>query len=170
MRIRNQTSRIWRESAALGEHDMNELKEKLKSILSPLIQESKIEFVDLDIKGTGPYSILRIYVDKPGGITLEECARLSSKLSDFLDVEDLIPHRYILEISSPGLDRPLISTEDFARKIGEKVKVFLKEPLGKKIELEGKIKDLKEGKLFLDEKGEEQIVPLEKILKGKITF
>lgn len=149
---------------------MKELEEKLKGMLSPLIDDNKIEFVDLEIKGTGPYSILRIYVDKPGGITLEECAQLSSKLSDFLDVEDLIPHRYTLEVSSPGLDRPLISEKDFSRKMGEKVKIFMKEPLGKKIELEGKIKDLKEDKLFLDKEGEEKIIPLEKILKGKIIF
>jgi ribosome maturation factor RimP len=149
---------------------MKELKEKLKGILSPLIQDNKVELIDLEIKGTGPYSILRIYVDRPGGITLDECARLSSKLSDFLDVEDLIPHRYTLEVSSPGLDRPLTSEKDFSRKIGEKVKIFLKEPMGKKNELEGQIKDLKEDKLFLDEEGEEKIVPFDKILKGKIIF
>jgi len=135
-----------------------------------LIQDNKVELIDLEIKGTGPYSILRIYVDRPGGITLDECARLSSKLSDFLDVEDLIPHRYTLEVSSPGLDRPLTSEKDFSRKIGEKVKIFLKEPMGKKNELEGQIKDLKEDKLFLDEEGEEKIVPFDKILKGKIIF
>lgn len=135
-----------------------------------MIQDNKVELIDLEIKGTGPYSILRIYVDRPGGITLDECARLSSKLSDFLDVEDLIPHRYTLEVSSPGLDRPLTSEKDFSRKIGEKVKIFLKEPMGKKNELEGQIKDLKEDKLFLDEEGEEKIVPFDKILKGKIIF
>jgi len=135
-----------------------------------LIQDNKVELIDLEIKGTGPYSILRIYVDRPGGITLDECARLSSKLSDFLDVEDLIPYRYTLEVSSPGLDRPLTSEKDFSRKIGEKVKIFLKEPMGKKNELEGQIKDLKEDKLFLDEEGEEKIVPFDKILKGKIIF
>lgn len=135
-----------------------------------MIQDNKVELIDLEIKGTGPYSILRIYVDRPGGITLDECARLSSKLSDFLDVEDLIPYRYTLEVSSPGLDRPLTSEKDFSRKIGEKVKIFLKEPMGKKNELEGQIKDLKEDKLFLDEEGEEKIVPFDKILKGKIIF
>lgn len=135
-----------------------------------MIQDNKVELIDLEIKGTGPYSILRIYVDRPGGITLDECARLSSKLSDFLDVEDLIPHRYTLEVSSPGLDRPLTSEKDFSRKIGEKVKIFLKEPMGKKNELDGQIKDLKEDKLFLDEEGEEKIVPFDKILKGKIIF
>jgi ribosome maturation factor RimP len=164
LRIRNETL------PTLGRYDMKELKEKLRRTLSPLIQNTEVELIDLEVKGSGPYSILRIYVDKPGGITLEECAQLSSKLSDFLDVEDLIPQRYTLEVSSPGLDRPLISEKDFARKIGENVKVFLKEPLGKKIELEGKIKDLKEGKLVLDEEGEEKRIPLEKILKGKITF
>ncbi|KPK99611.1 MAG: hypothetical protein AMJ90_09225 [candidate division Zixibacteria bacterium SM23_73_2] len=149
---------------------MEEIEDEIKRMLLPLIQKQGYELVDLKLKGSGPPSVLRIYVDKAGGITLDECARLSKKLSDYLDLEDLINHRYTLEVSSPGLDRPLVTEGDFRRKIGEQVKVFLKSPLDEKTKLEGKIVDFKDGKVFLNKGKEVEVIPLEKIQKAKILF
>jgi ribosome maturation factor RimP len=157
---------------------MGNLTKELKEKLSPLVKEENLELVDLEFSSGGPRSILRIYVDKPGGVTIDDCADLSRKISDFLDMEDLIPHRYSLEVSSPGLERPLINREDFIRRKGEKVRVFLKEPIEGKWELAGEIKNLQEETLYLstklegDEPGEteERAVPLNKVLKAKIIF
>lgn len=149
---------------------MKELEDKIKKSLLPLIEKEGFDLVDLELKGFGSTSILRVYVDRAGGITLNECAKLSGKLSDYLDLEDLIPHHYTLEVSSPGLDRPLTSEGDFKRKIGEKVKVFLKSPLEEKIEFEGKIVNFQDKKVFLDKGEEIKVIPFEKIEKAKIVF
>jgi ribosome maturation factor RimP len=157
---------------------MSNLTEKLKEELLPLVKEENLELVDLEFSPGGPRSLLRIYVDKPGGVTIEDCANLSRKVSDFLDMEDLIPHRYNLEVSSPGLDRPLTKKEDFVRRRGEKVRVFLKEPVDGKLELVGEIKSFQEETLYLSTKpqgaqsyeNEEKAVPLSKVLKAKIIF
>ncbi len=149
---------------------MKELEDKIKKQVLPLIEKEGLELVDLVLKGSGPTSILRVYVDRAGGITLNECAKLSEKLSDYLDLEDLIPHRYTLEVSSPGLDRPLVSEGDFKRKIGEEVKVFLKSALEEKTEFEGKLVDFQDNKVFLNKEKEIKVIPFEKIEKAKILF
>jgi ribosome maturation factor RimP len=150
----------------------------LKEKIQPLVEEDGLEIVDLEFFEGGPASILRIYVDKAGGVTVAQCANLSRRIGDFLDIEDLIPHRYMLEVSSPGLDRPLVYGADFKRKIGEKVKVFLKEEVGGKMELVGKIKNLEGENLRLlvqspasgVHEGAEEIIPLKKVAKAKIMF
>jgi ribosome maturation factor RimP len=150
------------------------LKEKIK----PLVEEEDLELVDLEFFKGGPQSVLRIYVDRAGGVTVDQCANLSRKLGDFLDIEDLIPHRYMLEVSSPGLDRPLTKDADFRRKIGKKVKIFLKEKVGGKTELVGKIKNLEGETLFLliestkagSNEEKEEVIPLNQVAFAKIVF
>ncbi len=158
---------------------MIDLREKLKERLLPLVKEENLELVDLEFSPGGPKSLLRIYVDKPRGVTIDECANLSRKISDFLDMEDLIPHRYNLEVSSPGLDRPLVKEEDFIKKVGEKVRVFLKEPVNGKLDLVGEIKKFEEETLYLSTQSEgaetagmeeERGVPFSNILKAKIVY
>jgi len=157
---------------------MGSIVEKLKEKIEPLVEEDGLEIVDIKFFEGGPASVLRIYVDKAGGVTVDQCANLSRRIGDFLEIEDLIPSRYTLEVSSPGLDRPLFSGADFKRKIGERVKVFLQEEVGGKMELVGKIKNLEGENLFLliespasglDEEAEE-IIPLKKVAKAKIMF
>jgi ribosome maturation factor RimP len=150
------------------------LKEKIK----PLVEEEGLELVDLEFFEGGPQSVLRIYVDRAGGVTVDQCANLSRKIGDLLDIEDLITHRYLLEVSSPGLDRPLTSYADFKRKIGKKVKIFLKEKVDGKTELEGKIKNLEGENLFLliepakagSSEEKEEIIPLNKVTWAKIML
>jgi len=164
---------------------MTNLAETLKEKLLPIVEEQNLELVDLEFSPSGSRSLLRIYVDKPASrcrirrrVTIDECANLSRKVSDFLDMEDLIPHRYNLEVSSPGLDRPLIKREDFVRKIGEKVRVFLNEPIDGKMELVGEIKKFCEETLYLSTQSEgaepsvneEKAVPFKNVLKAKIIY
>ncbi len=143
-----------------------------------MVEEENLELVDLEFSPAGPRQLLRIYVDKLGGVTIDECASLSRKISDFLDMENLIPHRYNLEVSSPGLDRPLVNSEDFMRKVGENVTVFLREPVDGKMDLAGKITKFQDDTLYLSTsleetdtcESEEKAVPLANILKAKIIF
>ena len=144
----------------------------------PLVKEENLELVNLEFSPSGSKSLLRMYVDRPEGVTIGECANLSRKVSDFLDMEDLIPHRYNLEVSSPGLDKPLIKREDFVRRVGEKVRVFLKEPVDGRLELIGEIKKFSEETLYLSImpeevepcETEERTVPFSNVLRAKIIF
>lgn len=149
---------------------MSELEEILKEKLLSLIKEQELELVELEFAGKPPHSLLRIYVDKAGGVNIEECVHLSHKLSDYLDTEDLIEESYTLEISSPGLDRPLLSLDDFRRKIGENVKVYLKATLEKKTEFTGEIVSVREEGVMLKVENEVVAIHWEKIEKGKIII
>ena len=156
---------------------MGSTAEKLEEKIRPLVQREGLEIVDLKFFEAGAASVLRIYVDRAGGVTLEQCADLSRKVSDLLDMENLISVRYTLEVSSPGLDRPLSARADFERKVGEKVKVFLKEAAEGRTVLEGRIKGLKEDSLLLigssadgREDKEEWTIPLRKVARAKIIF
>jgi ribosome maturation factor RimP len=147
-----------------------ELKESLKRKLLPLIEEEGLELVELEFTGKLPHSVLRVYVDQAGGIDVEECARLSRKLSDFLDTEDLIEKSYTLEVSSPGLDRPLFSLGDFKRKTGEKVRLYLKTNSDKSTEVIGEIAGVEEEEIRIKIQDKVEAIPLEKIEKGKIII
>lgn len=149
---------------------MAELKEILKEKLLPLIEEESLELVELEFVGKPPRSILRVFVDKIGGVNVEGCACLSQKLSDYLDTEDLIQKGYTLEVSSPGLERPLLSLNDFKRKTGEKVRVFLKTPSDRTTEIRGEIISVGEGEVILEVENKVESIPWERIEKGKIII
>jgi ribosome maturation factor RimP len=157
---------------------MGSRKEKLENQIKPLVEEENMELVELQFSQAGPASLLRVYVDTTGGVTVDQCAALSRKIGDWLDTEDIMTGRYTLQVSSPGLDRPLVLRSDFKRKIGERVKVLLKEGEEGSKELVGKIKELQGDSLHLvveepaaeTDEEEEKIIPLEKVVKAQILF
>ena len=110
----------------MGNQRVEEITEKL---VSPIIKELQCELVDIEYKKEGSQWYLRIYIDKPGGVTIDDCQAVSEQISDLLDESDPIPHSYILEVSSPGLDRILKKDSDFIRYKGTKVDVSLYRPV-----------------------------------------
>lgn len=149
---------------------MSESKSVLKEKILPLIEEENLELVELEFVGKPPRQVLRIFVDKIGGVDIEECAQLSRKLSDFLDTEDLIDQSYILEVSTPGLERPLLSLDDFRRKTGEKVRIYLKIPSEGRKEIQGEIVRVEEGEVELKQEDKVEKIPWGNIEKGKIII
>jgi ribosome maturation factor RimP len=149
---------------------MQDLKQKLEQELKPLIEQEGLELVEVKVAGFGPVTTIRVYVDKAGGVSIEECARASRKISDYLDSADLIPHRYNLEVSSPGLDRPLTSRADFQRKQGEKVTLFMKDKSDPHEHLVGMITGLEGEELMLKTEAEEKKISLHLIEKALIAF
>ena len=97
--------------------------DRVRAIAEQAADESSIELVHVERAGTSRDSVLRIYIDKAGGVTLEDCSLVSQKVEAVLDIEDLIPGRYVLEVSSPGIERQLYSLADFNRFAGQLVKV-----------------------------------------------
>jgi ribosome maturation factor RimP len=101
----------------------------LRAMLEPGVKALGFELVDTELSGGAGQTVLRVYIDHPRGINVDDCAKVSRQLSAVLDVEDPIAGQYLLEVSSPGLDRPLVMREDFVRFQGETVKVKTYEPI-----------------------------------------
>lgn len=113
---------------------------RTEKFLLPLMQEHGFELVDVEYVKEGDTWYLRAYIDKEGGISLDDCELISRKVSDWLDKEDFIQDSYILEVSSPGLGRPLKKDKDFARSIGKDVEIRLYKALNKSKEYTGILK------------------------------
>lgn len=112
-------------------------EEKTEKLILPLIEENNFELVDVEYVREGGNYFLRVYIDKEGGITIDDCEVVSRSLSDLLDEDDFIPDAYILEVSSPGLGRPLKKEKDFDRNIGKEVEVKLYKQINKQKEYSG---------------------------------
>ncbi len=117
-----------------------EYEVKTESFLLPLMEENNFELVDVEyVKEAGNW-YLRTYIDKEGGITVDDCETISRRLGDWLDEKDFIADSYILEVSSPGLGRPLKKDKDFNRSIGKDVDIKLYKPLNKQKDFTGTLK------------------------------
>ncbi len=113
---------------------------KTEELLEPIVAEAGFELVDVEyVKEAGTW-YLRAYIDKPGGITVDDCEAVSRKFSDILDEKDYIEDSYIFEVSSPGLGRPLKKEKDFQRSLGEDVEIRTYRPIEGQKEFEGVLK------------------------------
>jgi len=109
-----------------------------------------LELADVICVGQGPRSVIRVFIDKPEGITLDDCERAHKALSPALDVADPFPHAYTLEVSSPGLDRPFKRIQDYRRAVGRRVTLKLREPLADQWRLVGTLADVTEDAVTLE--------------------
>lgn len=115
----------------------------LRTLLAPGVEALGFELVDVEITGSHNV-VLRVYIDSPDGITVDNCADVSYQVSAILDVEDPLSGHYTLEVSSPGLDRPLVKPADFARHVGETIKVKMREPLAGRKNFKGDLIEVAE--------------------------
>jgi ribosome maturation factor RimP len=140
-------------------------------LAQPIVENNNFELVDVEYVKEGSNWYLRIFIEKDGGINIDDCQVISEKLGEKLDKLDPIKTAYHLEVSSPGLDRPLKSERDFKRYAGETVEVFLYKSLDGSKEFKGTLKELKENKLYIvDSNGQELIFEREKISKVRRYF
>ena len=117
-----------------------EYESKVETWLLPLLEKNRFELVDVEYVREAGIWYLRAYIDKEGGITVDDCEVVSRELGDWLDQKDFIEDSYILEVSSPGLGRPLKKEKDFARSLGKDVEVRLYRPINKQKEFTGTLK------------------------------
>jgi ribosome maturation factor RimP len=108
-----------------------------------------MEVVDVEFQGGGKARTLRLFLDKAGGITHADCALISNEVGTILDVEDAVPGSYLLEVSSPGLDRKLVKASDYERFAGSRVRVNTKEPLEASRHFEGRLEGIHDGRIVL---------------------
>lgn len=123
----------------------------IEEMLQPVLEKQNYELVDIEYKKEGSYWYLRIYIDKEGGITVDDCQAVSEQVSTWLDEKDPIPHSYILEVSSPGLDRILKKPSDFERYKGFKVDVSLYKAVKGKKKFTGELIGWEEEQLLIQE-------------------
>ena len=118
-----------------------EYEQKAEELITPIVEANGFELVDVEYIKEGGTWYLRAYIDKPGGIMVDDCEVVSRELSDILDEKDFIDEAYILEVSSPGLGRPLKKEKDFARSLGEEVEVRTYRAIDRQKEFIGILKD-----------------------------
>ncbi|MCC9004472.1 MAG: ribosome maturation factor RimP [Candidatus Competibacter sp.] len=143
---------------------------KLKRVLAAVVEAMGYELVGVEFHARSSGALLRVYIDGENGITLDDCQRVSHQLGGVLDVEDLIAERYTLEISSPGLDRPLFEPRHFIRHAGSEVRIQLRELLEGRRKLIGRLLGMRDDAVVIvDSEGREWRVPLERIEKARLV-
>ena len=143
---------------------------RVERFLIPIMEEHQFELVDVEwVKEAGTW-YLRAYVDKEGGISVDDCEIVSRRLSDWLDKEDFITESYILEVSSPGLGRPLKKEKDFARSLGKDVEVKLYRARDKRKDFTGVLKAYDEQTVTIEEEGEELVFERGEIALIRLAF
>ena len=148
--------------------DAHLVEEKIRSLIDPIFDQSGLDLVELNCRWQGRDLVVAILADKPaGGITIEECSRLNRSIVAALDAHKLFEENYSLEVSSPGLDRPLKTLKDFKRVVNAKIRFFLTEPLEGKCEQVGVLKEVRADSLLVDTSQQTAVViPSGQILKG----
>lgn len=139
-------------------------------LIQPLFDEIGFELVDIEYLAEHGRWVLRIFVDKEGGITLDDCARVSREIGDLIDVKDFISHEYVLEVSSPGLNRPLKKEKDFLRANDKKVKVKMAMPIKGRRNFTGYLRRFQDGTLYLEVENDLVALPLEHVAKANLVY
>ena len=130
------------------------IAKKVTSLVEPILEEMDFELVDVMYFSKQGRWVLRLYIDKEGGVTIDDCVRVSGEIGDLIDVKDVVEHEYVLEVSSPGLDRPLKKEKDLIHSIGKKVKLKMDFPLKNRRNFTGYLKDFRNGMLYLEVDGD----------------
>ncbi|NOX09481.1 MAG: ribosome maturation factor RimP [Gammaproteobacteria bacterium] len=149
---------------------MQQKPKTLHELIEPVVDSMGYELVGIEYVPSGSHSLLRIYIDKEGGIMLDDCQKVSYQVSGLLDVEEPIQGKFNLEVSSPGLDRPLFKESDFERFAGHRVKIQMHGFIDGQRKFKGVLQGLQEGQvILLDNDGVEFLLPFNDIDKARLV-
>lgn len=144
--------------------------EKLNELLAPLVSDLGLEFVGIEFSPSRGSSLLRVFIDAPERpVAIEDCERVSREISALMDVNDPIEGRYTLEVSSPGIDRPLFTLEHFSRYIGSEAKISVALPIDGRQRFHGAIKAVEGDRIHLDQDGKDVVITHANIVKAKLV-
>ena len=146
------------------------LTDAISELIDPILLSEGVELVTVDYLRESRGWVLRVYVDTPEGVTIDHCARLSRQLGDLLDVKDIVPHPYTLEVSSPGLNRILKKEKDFITYCGETITVKTSEPVCQRRHFQGTLTGCREGSITMSVDGHPVTIPLSRIAKAHINY
>ncbi len=146
-----------------------EIEEKVEKIIKPYIEEMGVELYGVRFFSTSAGRVLRIYIDQEGGIDLKTCEEVSLRLSPLLDLEDPIPCSYYLEVSSPGIERPLFKREHFYHSLGERISLKTVEPVGGRRSFIGQIEQVQPGFFVISCDGKEYEIEYSNVQKANLV-
>jgi ribosome maturation factor RimP len=143
--------------------------EELTRLLEPTVERLGYELADLELRLAGRDSVIRVFIDKPEGVGLEDCEAVSRQVSALLDVEDPVPGHYVLEVSSPGLDRKLTKPAHYQRYVGDDIRVQLRFPVEGRRKFRGKLLSANEEAIEIDVDGQSHELPLATIDTARLV-
>ena len=148
----------------------DEIISRVTEIVEPVLREESLELVDMEFHPTGRRWVLRLFIDKEGGIGIQDCERASREIDRLLDVEDVIDHPYVLEVSSPGLTRSLKGKRDFDRYVGQRCRIVTKSVIEGKTEFRGELVASTEEDIQLKDEFHTYSIPTCAIKKANLEF
>lgn len=153
-----------------GAMPRQEVIKKVKTLAEGIASDNSFELVDVELLGSDRKTVIRVTIDKEGGVDLDDCQIMSRELESLLDVEDPFVGRYTLEVSSPGIDRPLKKIEDFVRFTGKKARIITKEKMDNQSFFIGIIKDVKENDILIQLEKKTVLIPFNGIKKATLEI
>jgi len=148
-----------------------DLLDRVREMAREILEHSNMELVHLEMKREPGGLLLRLYIDKEGGVTLDDCAAMSRQISAQLDVEDPIEGRYTLEVSSPGLDRPLVSDRDYSRFVGRRIRLSTSVPLDGRRNFQGRLEGIVDGAVTLTLEGGLRVaIPRDQVARARLEI
>lgn len=148
----------------------NNVARTVAKLVTPLVDDCGIELVEVKYVKEGGRWFLRVFIDKPGGIGLQDCELVARCIDPVLDTHDPVPHAYTLEVSSPGVDRPLNKLADFQRFSGERVSLSTFVPVDGKRRFTGILGPASDHSVTLDVDGKEVVIPMEQVASARLEF
>lgn len=142
--------------------------EQLQTLLAPIIESLGYQCWGVEFISQGKHSVLRVYIDHADGIGVADCEKVSKQVSAILDVEDPIPYEYTLEVSSPGMDRPLFTLEQYQQFVGEQLKIKLRSAFEGRRNFNGILQGIEDQQIVLRVDNQEYLLPIEIIDKANI--
>lgn len=149
-----------------GPMPVDELTKRVYALLDPAIQAEGCDVLDVEMASEQGMRILRVYIDKPNGVKLEDCQKVSHAIGDLLDVEDIVPGSYHLEVSSPGLNRPLTKLRHFKDSVGTIVKIQTFDKIDNRQNFKGVLESVTDDRLTVQVDGQVYAVPLTAVRKA----
>ena len=144
--------------------------DRLRELIQPIAEAFQKTLWGIEVLSSGKSSIVRVYIDSSKGVNVEDCADISRQISSLLDVESFLPERYVLEVSSPGLNRKLFEISQYSAYIGEKVRISLKAPFEERKNYSGILTKIEEYDVVIESGDEEFTFPFEVIEKGHLVY
>ena len=143
---------------------------RLRELILPVAENFQKTLWGIEVFPSGKSSIVRVYIDSTSGVNVDDCANISRQISSMLDVESFLPEKYVLEVSSPGLDRKLFEVSQYSAYIGEKVRISLKAPFEKRKNYSGVLTKVEEYDVVIESVEEEFTFPFETIEKCHLVY
>jgi ribosome maturation factor RimP len=143
-------------------------RRRIEQVVEGVVQGLGYEFVEMEFRGAGKNALLRVFIDRPEGISHQDCQQVSEQLGTVLDVEDLIPFSYTLEVSSPGLDRKLFKPDDYTRFAGKLARIQTRLALHHQKVFRGRLRGVQDGKILLETAQGALEIPIDVVAEARL--